>query len=59
MVSLLLRCGVFTERLPGNGHSTGSIENGRSDCCLAMSNNIRNSIVACIYETEGSLQVVG
>jgi hypothetical protein len=46
---------VFIERLPSNGRSTDSIENGRSDCCLATSNNVRNSIVACVYATEGCL----
>jgi hypothetical protein len=57
-VSLFLRFGVFTERLPSNGRGTDSIENGRSDCCLATSNDIHNSIVACVYATEGCLQVV-
>jgi hypothetical protein len=56
--SLLLRFGVFTERLPSNGRGTDSIENGLSDCCLATSNNIRNSIFACVYATEVCLQVV-
>jgi hypothetical protein len=49
---------VFIERLPSNGRGTDSIENGRSDCCLTTSNSIRNSIVACVYATEGCLQVV-
>jgi hypothetical protein len=57
---LTLYCckGVFTDWLPGNGRGMDSIENSRSDCCLVTSNNICNSIVACIYATEGCLQVV-
>jgi hypothetical protein len=45
-VSPLLWFVVFTERLPGNVRGTDSIENGRSDCCLATINNIRNSSIA-------------
>jgi hypothetical protein len=29
----------------------------RSDCCLATSNNIRNSIVACVYSVVRCLSV--
>jgi hypothetical protein len=50
--------GVFTEWLPSNGRGTDSSENGRSECCLATSNNIRNSTVKCVYATEVCLQVV-
>jgi hypothetical protein len=51
--------------LLGNGHGTDtqktsyviitSLAAGRADYCLATSNNIRNSIAACVYSVARSI----
>jgi hypothetical protein len=55
--------GVFTLSLLCNGHGTQktsyaivtSLAAWRADCCLATRNNIRNSIVACVYSVARSV----
>jgi hypothetical protein len=56
---------VFTLSLQGNGHGTQktsyvivtSLAAWRADCCLATSNNFRNSIVACLYSVARCLSI--